>query len=91
MFINSLNLGRYWSVGPQQSLYLPGPFLHSGVNQVKLFTDSLSFNQSVNQVVKSDIIYFKTCCKKVDVIIVRCDIVTASDPSFVRVTVLCNV
>uniref|UniRef100_A0A3P9P018 Beta-galactosidase n=1 Tax=Poecilia reticulata TaxID=8081 RepID=A0A3P9P018_POERE len=41
VFINSLNLGRYWSLGPQQSLYLPGPFLHSGMNQVKLLTDSL--------------------------------------------------
>ncbi|XP_043997174.1 beta-galactosidase-1-like protein 2 isoform X2 [Gambusia affinis] len=39
VFINSLNLGRYWSVGPQQSLYLPGPFLHSGVNQIVVFEE----------------------------------------------------
>uniref|UniRef100_A0AAX7UWA3 Beta-galactosidase n=1 Tax=Astatotilapia calliptera TaxID=8154 RepID=A0AAX7UWA3_ASTCA len=34
VFINGLNLGRYWSIGPQQTLYLPGPFLNSGINQV---------------------------------------------------------
>uniref|UniRef100_A0A3P8RFW1 Beta-galactosidase n=1 Tax=Astatotilapia calliptera TaxID=8154 RepID=A0A3P8RFW1_ASTCA len=28
VFINGLNLGRYWSIGPQQTLYLPGPFLN---------------------------------------------------------------
>nr|WP_030902410.1 beta-galactosidase family protein [Streptomyces sp. NRRL F-5126] len=25
-------LGRYWDVGPQTALYLPGPFLHTGHN-----------------------------------------------------------
>uniref|UniRef100_A0A8D3BPP2 Beta-1,3-glucuronyltransferase 1 (glucuronosyltransferase P) b n=1 Tax=Scophthalmus maximus TaxID=52904 RepID=A0A8D3BPP2_SCOMX len=37
VFINGLNLGRYWSIGPQQALYLPSPFLNSGINQ---FSDS---------------------------------------------------
>lgn len=36
VFINGLNLGRYWSIGPQQALYLPGAFLNSGINQVTL-------------------------------------------------------
>lgn len=36
VFINGLNLGRYWSIGPQQTLYLPGPFLNSGINQVQI-------------------------------------------------------
>lgn len=27
IWINSFNLGRYWFVGPQQTLYLPGPLL----------------------------------------------------------------
>uniref|UniRef100_A0A8C9W851 Si:dkey-224e22.2 n=1 Tax=Scleropages formosus TaxID=113540 RepID=A0A8C9W851_SCLFO len=34
VFINGQNLGRYWSIGPQQTLYLPGPWLKRGVNQV---------------------------------------------------------
>ncbi|KAM4726215.1 beta-galactosidase-1-like protein 2 [Anableps anableps] len=33
VFINGQNLGRYWSIGPQQALYLPAPFLNSGINQ----------------------------------------------------------
>uniref|UniRef100_A0A8C4EKI1 Beta-galactosidase n=1 Tax=Dicentrarchus labrax TaxID=13489 RepID=A0A8C4EKI1_DICLA len=34
VFINGKNLGRYWSIGPQQTLYVPGPWLHRGDNQV---------------------------------------------------------
>uniref|UniRef100_A0A669ESA7 Beta-galactosidase n=1 Tax=Oreochromis niloticus TaxID=8128 RepID=A0A669ESA7_ORENI len=34
VFINGKNLGRYWSTGPQQTLYVPGPWLHRGDNQV---------------------------------------------------------
>uniref|UniRef100_A0A8C7P9C7 Glycoside hydrolase 35 catalytic domain-containing protein n=1 Tax=Oncorhynchus mykiss TaxID=8022 RepID=A0A8C7P9C7_ONCMY len=40
VFINGLNLGRHWYIGPQQTLYLPGPFLNSGVNQVGLTTST---------------------------------------------------
>uniref|UniRef100_A0A3Q3W719 Uncharacterized protein n=1 Tax=Mola mola TaxID=94237 RepID=A0A3Q3W719_MOLML len=39
VFINGFNLGRYWSIGPQQTLYLPGPFLNSGINQVIVFEE----------------------------------------------------
>ncbi|KAI5291082.1 hypothetical protein KEM54_006396 [Ascosphaera aggregata] len=27
VWINGINIGRYWNIGPQQSLYLPGAFL----------------------------------------------------------------
>ncbi|XP_031716803.1 beta-galactosidase-1-like protein 2 isoform X1 [Anarrhichthys ocellatus] len=37
VFINGKNLGRYWSIGPQQTLYVPGPWLHRGNNQVQFF------------------------------------------------------
>uniref|UniRef100_A0A671VDY1 Beta-galactosidase n=1 Tax=Sparus aurata TaxID=8175 RepID=A0A671VDY1_SPAAU len=37
VFINGKNLGRYWSIGPQQTLYVPGPWLHRGDNQVEYF------------------------------------------------------
>lgn len=30
VWVNGFNLGRYWIVGPQQSLYLPAPVLKSG-------------------------------------------------------------
>ncbi|XP_076875386.1 beta-galactosidase-1-like protein 2 [Brachyhypopomus gauderio] len=39
LFINGQNLGRYWDVGPQQGLYLPGPTLNSGINQVIVFEE----------------------------------------------------
>ncbi|XP_054611210.1 beta-galactosidase-1-like protein 2 isoform X2 [Dunckerocampus dactyliophorus] len=39
VFINGINLGRYWSIGPQQTLYLPGPFLNSGINQIVVFEE----------------------------------------------------
>ncbi|XP_062417052.1 beta-galactosidase-1-like protein 2 isoform X3 [Pungitius pungitius] len=39
VFINGQNLGRYWSIGPQQTLYVPGPWLHRGDNQVVVFEE----------------------------------------------------
>ncbi|CAK0849191.1 unnamed protein product [Prorocentrum cordatum] len=35
--VNGFNLGRYWDVGPQRSLYLPGPLLRRGRNEVVVF------------------------------------------------------
>jgi len=32
--VNGQNLGRNWAVGPQKALYLPGPWLKSGDNEV---------------------------------------------------------
>lgn len=34
VWVNGLNLGRYWVVGPQQSLYLPGTVLRPVGNEV---------------------------------------------------------
>uniref|UniRef100_A0A8C9YMM9 Beta-galactosidase n=1 Tax=Sander lucioperca TaxID=283035 RepID=A0A8C9YMM9_SANLU len=39
VFINGKNLGRYWSIGPQQTLYVPGPWLHKGDNEVIVFEE----------------------------------------------------
>jgi len=36
VFVNGVNLGRYWRVGPQQTLYLPGVWLHRGRNDVEV-------------------------------------------------------
>jgi beta-galactosidase len=33
VWINGHNLGRYWRVGPQQTLFVPAPWLKSGVNE----------------------------------------------------------
>lgn len=37
VFVNGHNLGRYWKVGPQQTLYLPGCWLQKGKNTVVIF------------------------------------------------------
>ncbi|XP_061754127.1 beta-galactosidase-1-like protein 2 isoform X3 [Nerophis ophidion] len=42
VFINGIHLGCYWSIGPQQTLYLPGPFLNSGINQIIVFEEQES-------------------------------------------------
>uniref|UniRef100_A0A4W2CHP7 Beta-galactosidase n=1 Tax=Bos indicus x Bos taurus TaxID=30522 RepID=A0A4W2CHP7_BOBOX len=34
VFINNQNLGRYWNIGPQETLYLPGAWLDVGLNKV---------------------------------------------------------
>lgn len=35
--VNGFNLGRYWEVGPQQTLYLPSSLLNKGENEIIIF------------------------------------------------------
>ena len=45
-FINGFNLGRYWEKGPQKRLYIPGPLLKQGKNEIILFeTDGKAHHQ----------------------------------------------
>ena len=37
VWINRHNLGRFWSVGPQNTLYVPGVWLRTGVNEIVVF------------------------------------------------------
>ncbi len=37
VWVNGHNLGRYWSVGPQQTLYLPAEWLKKGNNDIVVF------------------------------------------------------
>ena len=36
VWVNGFNLGRYWDRGPQRTLYLPGPLLRPGANDLHL-------------------------------------------------------
>lgn len=36
-YINGFNLGRFWSVGPQKRLYIPGALIREGKNEIILF------------------------------------------------------
>lgn len=35
--VNGFNLGRYWEIGPQQTLYLPASILKKGKNEIVVF------------------------------------------------------
>lgn len=39
VFVNGHNLGRYWKIGPQETLYLPGPWLQKGSNEIIIFEE----------------------------------------------------
>jgi beta-galactosidase len=36
-WVNGHHLGRFWKIGPQQTLYLPGPWLKQGENEIVVF------------------------------------------------------
>lgn len=37
VLVNGVNIGRYWQIGPQHSLFLPATLLVSGVNEIIVF------------------------------------------------------
>jgi beta-galactosidase len=37
VWVNGHALGRFWNLGPQQTLYLPAPWLRKGANEVVVF------------------------------------------------------
>lgn len=36
-FVNGVNIGRFWEIGPQKRLYIPAPLLKQGENEIILF------------------------------------------------------
>lgn len=37
VWVNGKSLGKFWQIGPQQTLYLPGPWLKKGKNEIVVF------------------------------------------------------
>jgi beta-galactosidase len=37
LWVNGHVMGRFWNIGPQKTLYIPGPWLKQGVNEVIVF------------------------------------------------------
>lgn len=37
VYVNGYPLGRIWEIGPQQTLYTPGPWLNEGTNEIMIF------------------------------------------------------
>ncbi|MCQ2424239.1 MAG: beta-galactosidase, partial [Clostridia bacterium] len=48
VLLNGFNLGRFWEIGPQKTLYVPRSLLCPGDNEVIVFTsDGLSGDAAV--------------------------------------------
>ncbi|GAA4330090.1 beta-galactosidase [Mucilaginibacter gynuensis] len=45
VFLNGHNLGKYWGIGPQQTIYVPAAWLKRGLNEVAVF-DELNTNHT---------------------------------------------
>ncbi|CAG9772538.1 unnamed protein product [Ceutorhynchus assimilis] len=45
VIVNNFVLGRYSKIGPQQTLYLPAPFLEKGLNEVVIFEHYKPYNR----------------------------------------------
>jgi len=55
VWINGFNLGRYWEQGPQATLYLPGPLLKKGSNEIIVFELHHTDKASIELVDKPDL------------------------------------
>jgi beta-galactosidase len=53
-FLNSQPLGRFWSVGPEFTLYTPGPWLHAGTNEIVLFDLQGTAKESLRSTDRAD-------------------------------------
>lgn len=54
--INGFNLGRYWEIGPQKTLYVPKSVLKEGENEILIFeTDGLKGKPIIEFVDKPDL------------------------------------
>lgn len=48
VFLNGHNLGKYWYIGPQQTLYVPGAWLRKGQNEIELFDQLKGAHTSIS-------------------------------------------
>ncbi|MBS1661856.1 MAG: family 20 glycosylhydrolase [Bacteroidetes bacterium] len=50
VFLNGINLGRYWEIGPQQTLYVPAGWLKKGVNEVVVLDELKGGHKTLNTI-----------------------------------------
>ncbi len=50
LWINGHHIGRYWQVGPQQTLYIPAPWLKKGKNEVVVFEMLKTWQQELQAI-----------------------------------------
>ena len=46
-FVNGFNIGRFWEIGPQKRLYIPGPLLKTGKNEIIIFETEGKVGRSI--------------------------------------------
>lgn len=56
VFVNGHHLGRYWNVGPQQTLYLPGCWLKKAGNRITIFEQKNDKEQQEISAVKTPVL-----------------------------------
>lgn len=54
-FINGFNLGRFWEIGPQKRLYVPGPLIKKGRNEIIVFETEGKHTDSILLTDKPDL------------------------------------
>jgi beta-galactosidase len=48
VFLNGHNLGKYWYIGPQQTIYVPAVWLHKGLNEIEVFDEVKADHHSIS-------------------------------------------
>ena len=48
VFLNGHNLGKYWYIGPQQTIYIPAGWLNKGKNEIVVFDDLKTGHNSIS-------------------------------------------
>ena len=56
IFINGVNIGRYWYAGPQQTLYIPGVWLNKGENKIVIYEQLNNDRKSSVRTVKTPVL-----------------------------------
>ncbi|MDT8715960.1 beta-galactosidase [Clostridium sp. 19966] len=55
VFINDFNIGRFWEIGPQNTLYIPAPLLKKGKNEIVIFETEGKASDFIELVDKADL------------------------------------
>lgn len=55
VFVNGVNIGRFWEIGPQKRLYIPAPLLKLGENEIILFETEGKVSDSIHLINEPDI------------------------------------
>lgn len=48
VFLNEYNLGKYWQIGPQQTIYIPSGWLKKGKNEIVVFDELKQGHHSIS-------------------------------------------